>query len=110
MPTCLTQWINFFRPRMDASAAQATHADSELRDARKALLHCVHDCSEGSVRHLQQKIQGARTHRELWSLRSEVYHCVAMHHHQAMATERVQSLAHHFEGWVDTAEARQKAR
>lgn len=106
MPTCLTLWIRTFRSR--AKKSTSTSSLSELRSARNALLHCVHDCSAGNVRRLQEKIQNARTHRELWSLRSEIYHCVAMHHHQAMATERVQSLAHHFEGWIEFTEVRQK--
>lgn len=104
MATRLTLWIQSLRSRANRFTSQTTDAVSDLRTAREALLQCVHDCSENGVRHLQQRIQRARTHRELWLLRSDVYHCVAMQHHQATATERVQSLAHHFEGWVDPAE------
>lgn len=110
MPLCLTRWIEFFRPHLDRSATRRGDAASELDHARTALLHCMHDCPEDGVRYLQQKIQRARNHRDLWSLRSDVYHCVAMQHHEAMATERLQSLTPLFEGWVAPAEAWQKPR
>jgi hypothetical protein len=109
MLTRLTQWTQSFRSRTDGSGERGSDTLYELGHARSALLHCVRDCPEGGVKHLQHKIRYARTHRELWSLRSEAYHCVAIHH-QAMATERVQSLSHHFEGWVDSAAMRQKPR
>lgn len=106
----LTRWIPFWRSRSERNQAALANSGSALASARKALLHCVHDCPTGGARLLQQKIQRAQSHRELWALRSEVYHCVAMEHHQAMATDRLQSLDSHFEGWVEPADGRQRSR
>ena len=111
MPNGLTMWMRSFASRAKRSATMTTgDALTELRHARSALLNCVHDCPDDNVSRLQYKILHARTHQELWSLRSEVYHCVAMQHHQATASERVHSLAHHFKGWVDPADTRQRLR
>lgn len=110
MPTCLSQWFRFFGSRRNQSSTKTAHTHGELHHARSALLNCVEDCPDDAVKRLQLKIQIARSHRELWALRSEVYHCVAMRHHQATATERVQSLARHFEGLIDPADLRRKPR
>ncbi len=110
MPTWLTLWIQSSRSRADRSTTTNADSHHELHSARHALLNCIHDCSDGSVRLLQKKIQQAQTHRDLWALRSEIYQCVAMQHHQAMATERLQSLAHHFEGWVGSADVRPRTK
>ena len=106
----LTRWIPFWRSRSDPTLADPAHSGSALASARNAVLLCVHDCPAGSARLLQQKIQRAHSHRELWALRSEVYHCVALQHHQAMASDRLQSLDSHFEGWVESGDGRQRSR
>ena len=106
----LTRWIPFWRSLSDRNQSMSLDSGSALASARHALLDCVHDCPAVGTRLLQQKIHRAQSHRELWALRSEDYHCVALQHHQAMATDRLQSLDSHFEGWVESGDGRQRSR
>ena len=97
MPTCFPQWFQSIRSRAKRCSTDASDRLAELHLARAALINCMQDCPDDHVRRLKQKIQIARSHRELWFLRSDIYHCVAMHHDQATADERLDALALHFE-------------
>lgn len=73
---------------------------TDVQNVRSALLLAVHDCSGLPAQHLQLKIRSARTHRDLWMLRSDAYRLIALQHCQSTANERIDGLLHLFEGWV----------
>lgn len=73
---------------------------TELGSVRTAMLQAVDDCTGLSAQNLQLKIRSARTHRDLWMLRSDAYHLIALHHCQSVADQRIHHLQHLFEGWA----------
>jgi len=98
MPPCLTRLWRSLRPRRSGGASAAPR--SELPQVRRALLHAIDDCDGPPAEQLQHRIRSARSHRDLWLLRSDAYRLIALQHCQAVADERLQHLLHLFEGWV----------
>lgn len=64
------------------------------------MLQALDECAGLRAEQLQLKIRGARTHRDLWMLRSDAYHLIALNHCQSIAKERIDGLLPLFEGWV----------
>lgn len=73
---------------------------TDLESVRSALMVAVHDCTGLPAQHLQLKIRSARTHRDLWMLRSDAYRLISLQHCQSVANQRIDDLLHLFEGWV----------
>lgn len=93
MPPSITRLLTSLRrPR--------TRRPADLHTARDAMLQAVADCQGMPVDQLKLKIRGARHHRDLWMLRSEAYHLIALQHCQSIAEERIRELLHLFEGWM----------
>ena len=91
MPPCIARWLR---------AMRRPHSPSRLTDlqsVRTAMLQAVGDCVGPPAQRLQLKIHTAHTHRELWQLRSDAYHLIALSHCQSIADERIHRLLHLFE-------------
>lgn len=67
---------------------------------RAALIRATDDCTGLPAQRLQRQIHNARTHRDLWMLRSDAYRLIALQHCQSVADSRIGALLHLFEGWV----------
>lgn len=77
---------------------------SDLHTARQALLEAIEDCLGLPAEQLKLKLRGARHHRDLWQLRSDAYHLIALQHCQSVAETRMRERRHLFEGWVSPQE------
>jgi hypothetical protein len=73
---------------------------NDLQSVRSALLLAVVDCNGLPTERLQLKIRSARNHRDLWMLRSDAYHLIALSHCQTVAEQRIGGLLPLFVGWV----------
>jgi hypothetical protein len=80
---------------------------TELHRVRAALLACLDDCDGHDAMRLTVRITQARSHKDLWQLRSDVFKAVSLRHCQSLAAERIEAVLHHFEGWIDPQELRQ---
>ncbi|MBK1611990.1 hypothetical protein CKO44_00705 [Rubrivivax gelatinosus] len=69
---------------------------SRLPAARDDFRETLLDLQGHEVNALSERIGQARTLRELWHLRAEVYRVVALHHSQSEAERRVAQLSRHF--------------
>lgn len=98
MPPCLTRLLRSMRRPYPTS--RATSRLTELNSVRAAMLQAVDECVGLRAQQLQLKIRSARTHRDLWMLRSDAYHLIALNHCQSIADQRIDGLLPLFEGWV----------
>ena len=71
---------------------------SRLPAVRADFLACLSDAHDDEARKLCQRINRARSLRELWHLRASLFGYLACHHSQAEAQSRLQSLDGHFGG------------
>jgi hypothetical protein len=69
---------------------------SRLPAVRTDFLATVADIDSAEADQLRHRIAGARSLRELWHLRSDVYRLVGLVHSQSEAERRVALLARHF--------------
>lgn len=69
---------------------------NRLPMVRADFLRCLVDVDTAAALPLQQRIDVARSLRDLWHLRAEVYRLVAVAHSQTEAEQRVASLNRHF--------------
>jgi hypothetical protein len=98
MPPTLVRLLRAFRRRPSTHPAPARLAD--IQQARHQMLQSVHDCHDEAASRLRSRIQSARSHKELWMLRSEAYRVISLHHCQSVAVERIDLLMHVFEDTV----------
>jgi hypothetical protein len=89
-----------------APASRKTSRLTDLQVIRTALQHCVEDCQGIAIDRLSLRIASARTHQELWLLRSDAYRLISLSHCQSVAAQRISGLLHYFEGWVAPQEVR----
>ncbi len=73
----------------------------DLAAIRKALLLAFEDCLNLPAQRLRLKIENAKTPRELWMLRNDIYQVISQQHDQGIAAERINGLVRVFEGWLD---------
>jgi hypothetical protein len=69
---------------------------SQLPVVRADFLACLEETLDDEARLLVRRIDRARSLRELWHLRAEVYRIVGTWHSQFQAQERVALLNRHF--------------
>ncbi len=69
---------------------------SRLPAVRDDFLQCIADVDSELATPVQTRIDVARSLRDLWHLRAEVYRLVALAHSQTEAERRVASLNRHF--------------
>ncbi|TNF51618.1 MAG: hypothetical protein EP308_12925 [Burkholderiales bacterium] len=98
MPPCISRLLRSFRRRSSSKPAPARLAD--VQQARHHMLQSVHDCQDEAAARLRSRIGQARSHKELWMLRSEAYRVISLHHCQSVAVERIDLLMHVFEDTV----------
>jgi hypothetical protein len=67
-----------------------------LPAVRREFQSALYDVPAAAADDLLHRIQFARSLRELWHLRSDVYRLVAIHHSQAQAEARLSALNRHF--------------
>lgn len=67
-----------------------------LPAVRREFQSALYDVPAEAADDLLHRIQFARSLRELWHLRSDVYRLVAIHHSQAQAEARLSALNRHF--------------
>jgi len=80
-----------------APAAQDTAPPlNRLPAVRGDFVHSLADIGHNEARALIDRIGLARSLRELWHLRTEVYRLVALHHNQHEAEQRLARLNRHF--------------
>jgi hypothetical protein len=82
----------------DAStiAPGATRPAPALDAVRQEFIDAVEDLRAPAAEALLDRIHYARSLRELWHLRAEVFRLVSLHHSQAEADARVNALSRHF--------------
>lgn len=71
-------------------------APNRLPAVRNDFLDCIADVGAELAAPVQTRIDVARSLRDLWHLRAEVYRLVALAHSQTEAERRVASLNRHF--------------
>lgn len=69
---------------------------NRLPTVRIDFMRCLSDIEHPEAHGLSDRIALARSLRELWHLRADVYRLVAVHHSQFEAEERVALLNRHF--------------
>lgn len=67
-----------------------------LDEARRDFAHALSDLPDDDASDLQRRAQTARSLRELWHLRAELYSVVARHRSQCEADRRLQLVNRHF--------------
>lgn len=93
-------------------------SDPRLSRVREEFLQALQDIEPQQVGMLQGRIRIARSLRDLWHLRPEVFKRVALHFSQAEAQSRLDRLNRHFPtrsprsgfGFLDAPPARERPR
>jgi hypothetical protein len=75
---------------------QASPSLSRLPPVRQDFLDSIDDIDSSAADRLSQRIDQARSLRELWHLRADLYHVVAVQRSQHEAERRVSLLNRHF--------------
>jgi hypothetical protein len=75
---------------------EASPPPDRLPAVRTEFLATLSDLGGDDVERLRQRIGQARSLRELWHLRAEIYRVVGVARSQAEAEQRVALLNHHF--------------
>jgi hypothetical protein len=97
----LRDWLtNTLPPMLGASTQRERGAGfggaRPLENARQDFVECLTDIRTQQAGDLLRRIRLARSLRELWFLRPEVFHLVAHHRDQAEANHRMAVLGSHF--------------
>ncbi len=91
-----SRWDRFVFWLTAPDALDAAPPSHTLPAVRQAFGDELADLDGSAGRQLADRVAQARTLRELWHLRAEVYRVVALHHSQAEAARRVERLDRHF--------------
>ncbi len=75
---------------------QASPPLNRLPGVRDAFLRCLTDVPGDDARRLAERIGQARSLRELWHLRADLYRLVGLQHSQTEAEARLARLNRHF--------------
>jgi hypothetical protein len=89
-------WQRFMMWLLAPAPAHTALPLSRLPAVRADFVRCLQDVPAGTAAPLAQCIDAARSLRDLWHLRTEVYRVVALAHSQSEAERRVASLNPHF--------------
>lgn len=91
-----SSWQRFMMWLLAPAPAHTAMPLSRLPAVRADFLQCLHDVPTHAAAPLAQRIDAARSLRDLWHLRTEVYRVVSLAHSQGEAERRVASLNPHF--------------
>jgi hypothetical protein len=83
-------------PPRDSNSRATPGGEEPLNIARQDFIDSVTDIRSQEAGDLLRRIRLARSLRELWFLRPEVFHLVAHHRDQSEANHRVAVLGAHF--------------
>ena len=93
----LLAWLGLRDEAAAASDAPSTHAGATTLDAvRREFIACLDDVATAQGDDLVERIADARSLRELWHLRAEVFSVVSCHTSQHEARTRLSRLNRHF--------------
>jgi len=97
----LAGWITSTTPTAPGGACPrsesgAPEADNPLTQARHDFIETLADIRTQQAGDLLRRIRVARSLRELWFLRTEVFNLVAHHRDQTVAAQRMALLGTHF--------------
>jgi hypothetical protein len=93
---CGTPWQRFMFWLLAPAPQEASPPPDRLPAVRTEFLATLSDLRGDDVQRLRQRIGQARSLRELWHLRAEIYRVVGVARSQAEAEQRVALLNHHF--------------
>jgi hypothetical protein len=93
---CGTPWQRFMFWLLAPAPQEASPPPDRLPAVRTEFLATLSDLGGDDVERLRQRIGQARSLRELWHLRAEIYRVVGVARSQAEAEQRVALLNHHF--------------
>jgi hypothetical protein len=79
-----------------AAPARATGAQAPLQAAQLDFCRALRDIGSLRCELLLKRVGAAKSRRDLWHLRAELFGVVALHAGEAAAMQRLRSLAHHF--------------
>jgi hypothetical protein len=86
------KWLQAGAPLASRRPDPAQH----LRNVRDEFADTLSDIRTQHAGFLQHRVQRARSMRELWHLRSEIYGVISLHHSQHEAESRLAGLNRHF--------------
>jgi hypothetical protein len=90
-----------FAPTQSFSdSPEAASAPMAVNDVRIQLLRVLKDCHAIDALRLGLRVQATQSVKELWLLRSDLYGCIARHHSQTEASQRINALLPCFDGWL----------
>lgn len=93
--TVLRDWLTAGWPRR-AEPEAAPHRPPALEAIRQDFIDAVEGVATPAADDLLDRIHFARSLRELWHLRAEVFRLVSLHRSQAAADARLAALNRHF--------------
>lgn len=97
LPEASATWLKRAWLWLAAPAPQDTVPSLERLDlVQDDFLGALADVGPDAATELRRRIERARSMRELWHLRAEVYRLVAVQHSQAEAEARLADLNRHF--------------
>jgi hypothetical protein len=88
------------RPSPFSIKVQEDACMEALPQIRQYVLRTLNDCMGIHVAKLQYKVYAARSPKELWMLRSDIYQLVSHSHSQQVAADRINALLPYFENWI----------
>ncbi len=91
-----TAWQRLMFWLMAPSPNNAAPPLNRLPGVKTEFLAALTDIAGEVADRLRWRIQEARSLRDLWHVRADVYSLVALHHSQAQAEQRLLMLSHHF--------------
>lgn len=91
-----SSWQRLWFWLLSPGPLQASPSLNRLPPVRQDFLDSLGDIAGTAADALSQRIGQARSLRELWHLRAELYHVVALSHSQCEAEQRVSQLNRHF--------------
>ncbi len=89
-------WNRLWFWLMSPGPLRASPSLNRLPPVRQDFLDSLSDIAGAGADALNERIGQARSLRELWHLRAELYHVVALSHSQSEAETRVSQLNRHF--------------
>lgn len=91
-----TGWSRLWFWLLAPGPLRASPPPHRLPPVRQDFLDSLGDLPVAATGSLCARIGQARSLRELWHLRAELYHAVALHHSQREAEQRLAQLNRHF--------------
>lgn len=92
-------FIHPFRYSLIFGAAK-NNTKTSTSHIKQVLRGVIQDCGDSQGNRIQFKLNQAKTHADLWALRSDLHQLVARVHGERLAAERINGLVTLFEGQI----------